>query len=62
VDQAYLNLKFDFTIASVSKQDIENNFRDFWWAEPRGTAIPALDKIIVEDVYRRGHECLEQID
>jgi hypothetical protein len=29
-------------------------------AEPRGS-IPPLDKIFVQDVYRREHECLEQI-
>jgi hypothetical protein len=25
--------------------------------EPRGTVVPPLDKIFVQDVYRRGHEC-----
>jgi hypothetical protein len=27
-------------------------------AEPRGTAVPPLNKIFVEDVYRREHEYL----
>jgi hypothetical protein len=29
--------------------------------EPRGAAVPPLDKIFVQDVYRRGHECLVKI-
>jgi hypothetical protein len=30
-------------------------------AEPRGTAVPSLDKIFVQDVFRMGHECLVKI-
>jgi hypothetical protein len=62
VHQAYLYFKFDFTIALVSKQDrkiVLVIFGDM--TEPRGTAVPPLDKIFVQDVYRRGHECLEKI-
>jgi hypothetical protein len=30
-------------------------------AEPRGTAVAPLDKIFVQDIYRKGHECLGKI-
>jgi hypothetical protein len=30
-------------------------------AEPRGAVVPTLDKIFVQDVYRREHECLVKI-
>jgi hypothetical protein len=29
--------------------------------ESKGTAVPPLDKIFVQDVFRRGHECLVKI-
>jgi hypothetical protein len=51
-----------FIISLVSKQDIKVVLEIFGdMAEPRGTAVPPLDKIFVQDVYRRGYECLVEI-
>jgi hypothetical protein len=63
VHRAYLNFKFNFTIALISKQDVEKQFWRFFGdtTEPRGMVVPPLDKIFVHDIYRRRHECLEKI-
>jgi hypothetical protein len=44
----------------LSKQGLEKEVLEIFgdMAEPRGTTVPPLDKIFVQDVFKREHECL----
>jgi hypothetical protein len=63
VHQAYLDFKFVFTLALISKQYTGKVVLEIFGdtAGHRGTDVPPLDKIFVQDVYTRRHECLDKI-
>jgi hypothetical protein len=59
VHQSCLDFKCIFVIAFSKYTRLRKVVLEIFGdtAEPRGTTVPPLDKIFVQDVCRREHEC-----